>query len=63
MSKPRVRFCGSIVGSVIVRAGETSEQAITRAEDVILALFQRGAKSLSDDGLGPNVGLEMDENT
>lgn len=58
----RVRFCGSVGGSVVVRKGETPEQALERAETVILALFERGAKSLSDDGLGPNACLELDDN-
>jgi predicted RNase H-like HicB family nuclease len=57
----RVKFCGSLGGSVTVRKGETPEQALARAEDTILALFERGAKNLSDDGLGPNVCLELDE--
>ena len=57
----RVSFCGSIGGSVTVRKGETPEQALARAEDTILALFERSAKNLSDDGLGPNVCLEIDE--
>lgn len=58
----RVRFCGSVGGSVVVRRGETPEQALTRAESIILELFERSAKRLSDDGLGPNVCLELDDN-
>jgi hypothetical protein len=57
----RVVFCGSIEGSVSVRKGETPELALARAENTILALFERGAKNLSDDGLGPNVCLELSE--
>lgn len=58
----RIRFCGSVGGSVVIRKGETAEQALMRAEETILALFERGAKSLSDDGQGPNVCLELDDN-
>ena len=57
----RIRFCGSIGGSVVLRVGETPEQAIARAEAVLLALLERGAKRLSDDGRGPNLCLELDE--
>lgn len=58
----RVKFCGSIGGSVAVRKGETEEQAIRRAEQHLLALLDRGAKSLGFEGSphGPNVGLEED---
>ena len=59
----RVRFCGSIGGSIVLRDGETPEQALARAEQTILVLFSNRAKSLSDDGLGPNVCLELDDNT
>lgn len=58
----RIRFCGCIGGSVIVREGETEQQALARAESTILALFEHRAKSLSDDGNGPNVCLELDDN-
>lgn len=56
----RVKFCGSIGGSIAVRPGETPEQALERAEDTLLTLLGRGAKRLSDDGLGPNICLELD---
>lgn len=56
----RVKFCGCIVGSVPKRKGETDEQAISRAQDTLLALLERGAKTLGNDGRGPNVGLEAD---
>lgn len=59
----RVHFCGCIQGSVVVRKGETPQDALTRAEQTILALFERGAKSLSEDKLGPNVCLELAPNT
>jgi hypothetical protein len=59
----RVKFCGNIGGSVVVRARETPEEALQRAENTILALFERSAKNLSDDGLGPNICLELDDNT
>lgn len=55
----RAYFCGSIGGSVVVRAGETPEQALERAENIILKLFEDHAKRLSDDGRGPNVCLEL----
>ena len=54
-------FCGSIGGSVTVRRNETPEQALARAEEILLALLERGAKRLSDDGMGPNICLELDE--
>jgi hypothetical protein len=57
----RVKFCGAIGGSVTVRQGETPEQAVERAQSILLALLDRGAKSLGNgDGHGPNVGLELD---
>jgi hypothetical protein len=55
----RVQFCGSIGGSVVVRDGETPEQALARAEATLLELLERGAKRLSDDGRGPNICLEL----
>ena len=58
----RIRFCGCIVGSVTVRQGETPQQALERAESTILALFEQRAKTLSADGHGPNVCLELDDN-
>lgn len=54
----RVQFCGALNGSVVVRKGETSEQAIERAEITMNQLMQRYAKNLSDDKGGPNIGLE-----
>lgn len=57
----RIKFCGSLQGSVVVRQGETPEAALARAEQTILALFERYAIRLSDDGLGPNVCLELEE--
>lgn len=57
----RVKFCGSLQGSVVVRKGETPKDALTRAEQTILVLFERYATRLSDDGLGPNVCLELEE--
>lgn len=62
MSK-RVQFCGVIQGSVTVRHGETAEQAIERAETEISVLLGSRAKRLSDDGTGPSVGLERNDNT
>jgi hypothetical protein len=58
----RVNFCGAIGGSVVVRPGETEEQAIARAQELLLALMDRGAKRLGYPGTdaGPNVGLEPD---
>jgi hypothetical protein len=57
----RVQFCGAINGSVTVRKGETPQEALQRAQDLLLALMDRGAKSLGNgDGHGPNVGLELD---
>lgn len=65
----RVAFCGALNGSVVVRKGETEEQAIARAELQINDLFMRHAKSLSlisaydvpeDPKYGPNCGLEPD---
>lgn len=60
MSK-RVQFCGVIQGSVTLRPGETEDQAIERAQDDLLALLGSRAKRLSDDGLGPNISLELNE--
>jgi hypothetical protein len=62
MSK-RVQFCGVIQGSVIVRIGETEDQAIERAETDLSILLGSRAKRFSDDGTGPNVGLERNDNT
>lgn len=60
--RKRVQFCGVIQGSVTLRPGETKSDAIERAQDDLLALLSRGAKRLSDDGLGPNIELEENEN-
>jgi hypothetical protein len=57
----RAQFCGVIQGSVPVRPGETEEQAVQRAESELLALLGARAKRLSDDGSGPNVGLELND--
>jgi hypothetical protein len=57
----RVQFCGSISGSVARRVGESDEDAVKRAEIQILMVLSSHAKRLSDDGSGPNVGLEIDE--
>ena len=54
----RVEFCGTITGSVSLRKGETKADAILRAEQTLLDLLERSAKSLSDNGRGPVVGLE-----
>lgn len=62
MSK-RVQFCGVIQGSVTLRRGETEDQAIQRATDDLLVLMGNRAKRLSDDGNGPNLSLEINENT
>ena len=57
----RVQFCGAIAGSVTVRPGETPEAAIERANATLLALLDRGAKSLGlGDGHGPNLQLELE---
>ena len=58
----RVTFCGSIGGSVVVRPGETEEQALERAQQTLLELMDRGALRLgfAGSGHGPNVGLELD---
>jgi hypothetical protein len=61
MSK-RVQFCGVIQGSVVVRQGETDEQALERAQDDLLDLLGARAKRLSDDGTGPIVSLEVNDN-
>jgi hypothetical protein len=61
MSK-RVQFCGVIQGSVTLRSGETEVQAIERAECDLLALLESRAKRLSDDGMGPNIDLEINDN-
>jgi hypothetical protein len=61
MSK-RVQFCGVIQGSVTLRAGETEAQAIERAEGDLLTLLGSRAKRLSDDGTGPNIALEINDN-
>jgi hypothetical protein len=59
--RPRAYFCGAINGSVIVRRGETPDQAIARAQHMLLQLLDRSAKSLGDDpGHGPNLELEID---
>jgi len=58
----KVQFCGVIQGSVTLRCGETEEQAIERAQEDILALMEKRAKRLSDDGMGPNVSLEINDN-
>jgi hypothetical protein len=62
MSK-RVQFCGSIAGSVAQRDGESYEEAVARAQQQLLALMTRSAKSLSleGDSQGPNLELEIDE--
>ena len=59
----RVSFNGAIQGTVTRRAGETSEQAVQRAERTLLDLMAKHAKSLglAADGLGPNIGLELAE--
>lgn len=57
----RVQFCGAIGGSVTVRQGETAQEAIERAERLLLEIMGRHAKRLSDDGQGPNIGLEIDD--
>lgn len=58
----RVRFCGSIGGSVALRSGETPEQAVERAQETILVLLNK-AKRLGYEysGYGPNVCLELDD--
>jgi len=61
MSK-RVQFCGVIQGSVVIRSGETEDQALGRAESELLALLGARAKRLSDDGSGPNIALEVRDN-
>lgn len=61
MSK-HVRFCGAIQGRVVIRPGETEEQALARAEDTINNLLAKGAARLGEDGKsGPVVGLEVNE--
>ncbi len=58
----KITFCGAIGGSVTVRSGETSEQALARAESTLLQILDRYAKRLGNgDGRGPNIGLEIDE--
>lgn len=58
----RVQFCGVIEGSVVVRKGETPDEAIRRAEKQILDAFSRYVRSLGNEpGFGPNVGLELYE--
>lgn len=58
----RVRFNGALNGSVTVRKGETPEQALARAEAMLLEVMDRHAKSLgSGDGHGPNIGLELED--
>lgn len=56
----RVEFCGSIIGSVVVRSGETPDDAIRRAEATILNLLERSARNLGIPGCkdGPNICLE-----
>lgn len=63
MSNKRVWFCGVIQGSVAIRPGETSVEAIARAEEALLELMGRRAKRFSDDGTGPNLSLEVNDNT
>ena len=58
----RVWFCGVIQGSVAIRPGETQDQAIQRAEEALLALLGSRAKRFSDDGSGPVIGLERNDN-
>jgi hypothetical protein len=62
MSAKRVQFCGVIQGSVILRKGETEAQALVRAEDELLLLLEARAKRFSDDGSGPIVSLEINDN-
>lgn len=59
----RVWFCGVIQGSVTIRRGETQDQAIERAEAELSTLLGSRAKRFSDDGSGPNIGLERNDNT
>lgn len=58
---PRVKYCGSITGSVVVRDGETDEAAVARAERTLRAIHARYARRLSDDRQGPAVVLAFDE--
>jgi len=56
----RIQFCGVIEGSVVVRAGETPEEALKRAERQILDALSRTCRTLGNfAGYGPNVGLEL----
>lgn len=60
----RIPFCGSIVGSVVRRQGETNADAIARAEATINDILTRHALRLStieNPGVGPGVGLEPDD--
>lgn len=62
----RIKFCGSIIGSVIVRKDETPEDALARAESALLNALSKNAKLFAHpvhlgQGLGPNVCLEIDD--
>jgi hypothetical protein len=59
----RIEFCGSIIGSVTLRKGETEEDAVRRAEITLLDLFGRSARNLGIPGTsdGPNINLEVVE--
>ncbi len=53
----RIKFCGCLEGSVIVRKGETSKDAIERAEGFLNDVMRKYAKSLES----PIIGLDYGE--
>ena len=60
--RKRVRFTGVIEGGVIVRPGESEDDAILRAQEAIQSVLDRYAKSYYRPGesavYAPVVGLE-----
>jgi len=62
MKSKRLKFCGIIQGSIIMRKGETEAEALERAEDRLMILLSNGAASLHEDGTGPNILLEINDN-
>lgn len=55
----RIKFCGVVEGSITIRKGETRQQALERAEEMLQGVLEKHARSLkSPNNPCPVFGMD-----